>query len=240
MPGAAVSRPLAGKTALVSGAGRGLGRLLALELAHAGAAVAAHDLSPVHLDATVEAVRAAGGEIHAYTGESGKGLPATVLVDEVLGDFERIDLLFHCAWARPAAPLLQLDEWDWQRTFESNVTSPYLLLKLVGGLMRQQGGGAAGIFAVEARTPPVFAASQQARLALVRAAAAEFLTYNISIFAICLGESLSNSGETSLPAGSETPELTRAVQLAVQLAARPAADAPGPVYTAGLNPSPLE
>ena len=240
MPGATVSRPLAGKIALVSGAGRGLGRLLALELARAGAAVAAHDLSPVHLDATVEAVAAAGGEIHAYTGESGKGLPAGVLVDEVLADFERIDLLFHCGWARPAAPLLQLDEWDWQRTFETNVTSPYLLLKLVGGLMRQQGGGAAGIFAVDARTPPVVAASQQARLALARAAAGEFLTYNISIFAICLGESLSNSGEAPLPAGGEPPELTRAVQLAVQLAARPAADMPDVVFTAAPNPSPLE
>ena len=161
-----MNRPLEGKIALVSGAGRGLGRLLALELARAGAAVAAHDLSPVHLEATVEAARAAGGEIRAYTGESGKGLPAGVLVDEVLADFERIDLLFHCAWARPAAPLLQLDEWDWQRTFETNVTSPYLLLKLIGGLMREQGGGAAGIFAVDARTPSVFAASQQARLAL--------------------------------------------------------------------------
>ncbi|TLN25644.1 SDR family oxidoreductase [bacterium] len=166
-----------------------------------------------------------------------------MLVDEVLGDFERIDLLFHCGWARPAAALLQLDEWDWQRTFETNVTSPYLLLKLAGRMMREQGGGTAGIFAVDAATPPAFAATQQARLALARAAHAEFLTYNIFIFAIRLGEDLSISGEAPLPPGGETPELAQAVQLAVQLAAHgPLPGADGAVYSTGTSPklSPAE
>lgn len=232
---------LKGKVALVSGAGRGLGRLLALALAGAGAAVAAHDLSPVHLDATAAAVRGAGGIIRNYTGESGKGLPAGVLVDEVLGDFERIDLLFHCAWARPRTALLALDEWDWQRTFETNVTSPYLLLKLVGGLMREQGGGAAGIFAVEGGGPPLFAASQAARLALARSAAPEFLAYNISIFAICLGENQSISGEAPVPPGDEAPELARAVDLAIRLAAQgalPITAASNVVYRPDLDPTP--
>ncbi|GAP12561.1 dehydrogenase [Longilinea arvoryzae] len=212
---------LDGKTALVIGAGRSLGRALSLALAGAGAAVAAQDLSPVGLDATADAVRAAGGSIRAYCGETGKGLPAGALMDEVLNDFQRIDLFFHCAWAHPIAGLLELDEWDWQRAFETNVTSPYLLLRLVGRHMQDLHGGAAGIFAVDAARPPVFAASQAARLALVRAAAAEFSAYNISVFAICLGDHQSISGEATVPPGDETLALARAVRLALQLAGSP-------------------
>jgi NAD(P)-dependent dehydrogenase (short-subunit alcohol dehydrogenase family) len=218
-----MSAILAGKVALVSGAGRGLGRALSLALAGAGAVVAAQDLSPVHLDATATTVRAAGGSIQTYTGETGKGLPAGVLIDEVLDDFQRIDLLFHCAWAKPASPLLELDEWDWQRTFETNVASPYLLLKLVGRLMREQGSGSVGIFAVDAAGPPAFAASQAARLALARAAAEEYSAYNIAIFAVVLGENQSISGEAPLPPGGGTSALARAVDQAVQLAVRLAA-----------------
>jgi len=222
---------LAGKVALVNGAGRGLGRALSLALAGAGAAVAAQDLSPIQLDATAATVRAAGGTIRTYTGETGKGLPAGVLIDEVLDDFQRIDLLFHCAWARPAATLLELDEWDWQRTFETNVSSPYLLLKLVGRLMREQGSGTAGFFAVDAAGPPTFAASQAARLALARTAAEEYSAYNIAIFAIVLGENQSISGEAPMPPGEETSPLARAVDQAVQLAVRlsvPGASSPFP------------
>ena len=218
-----MSAILAGKVALVSGAGRGLGRALSQALAGAGAAVAAQDLSPIHLDATAAAVRAAGGSIRTYTGETGKGLPAGVLMDEVLDDFQRIDLLFHCAWARPASALLELDEWDWQRTFETNVASPYLLLKLAGRLMREQGSGTVGIFAVDAASPPAFAASQAARLALARAAAAEFSAYNIAVFAVCLGENQSISGEAPLPPGDGTSALAHAVDQAVQLALQLAA-----------------
>lgn len=240
---------LSGKVALVSGAGRGLGRALSLALAGAGAAVAAQDLSPIHLDATAAAVRAAGGSIRTYTGETGKGLPAGVLIDEVLDDFNRIDLLFHCGWARPASTLLELDEWDWQRTFETNVASPYLLLKLAGRLMREQGSGTVGIFAVDAAGPPAFAASQAARLALASAAAQEYSAYNIVVFAICLGENQSISGEAPILPGDGTSDLARSVDQAVQLAVKLAAPGALPTIPPGNiihrpfadpNPSPAE
>ena len=66
---------LAGKVVLIVGAGRPVGRLLALGFARAGAKLALHDLSPIQLDETAVQVQALGAESRSYTGDVGKGLP---------------------------------------------------------------------------------------------------------------------------------------------------------------------
>lgn len=183
------SLPLEGKVVLVVGAGRPLGRILALGFARAGASLALHDLSPVYLDETINQVHALGAESRSYTGDVGKGLPARALISDVLEDWQRLDVLVTCLHAAPTAGLLELDEWDWTRTLEINLSGPFLLAQAAVPVMQQQGSGT--LIFVQANTAgnllPALTASQAGLVGLVRAAALELLPYNITCSTIAAG-----------------------------------------------------
>ncbi|HWR64968.1 MAG TPA: SDR family NAD(P)-dependent oxidoreductase [Bellilinea sp.] len=181
---------LAGKVVLIVGAGRPLGRLLALGFARAGAKLALHDLSPVHLDQTAAQVQALGAESRGYTGDVGKGLPCRALISDVLDDWQRLDVLVTCLQAAPPAGLLQLDEWDWTRTLELNLSGPFLLAQAAAPVMIEQGGGRL-IFITSGKTgepSPAFNASQAGLNGLALAVAAELLPYNIYSYAVDAGD----------------------------------------------------
>jgi 3-oxoacyl-[acyl-carrier protein] reductase len=169
--------------ALIVGAAAGTGRAIALAFAQAGYTVAAVDGSPVHLDDTVEQILATGGEARAYVGEIGKGLPAKSLVEEVLDDCGQIDVLVNALMVRPAQTLLNLDEWDWQRTLETNLSGVYLLMQAVGRSMIGHGGAILTVVddAPDPSGGALWSLSQAARRALTLAAAKEFSAYNIRV-----------------------------------------------------------
>ncbi len=182
--------PLQDKVVLIVGAGRPLGRILALGFARTGAKLALHDLSPVHLDDTINQVHALGAESHSYTGDIGKGLPCRALISDVLDDWQRLDVLVTCLHAAPAAGLLELDEWDWTRTLELNLSGPFLLAQAAAAVMQEQGGGT--LIFTQASTAdhllPALTASQAGLVGLARAAALELLAYNIHSFTIAAGD----------------------------------------------------
>ncbi|WP_299027539.1 SDR family NAD(P)-dependent oxidoreductase [uncultured Thermanaerothrix sp.] len=177
--------PLVGKVILVSGAARGLGRVLALALAQAGAALALHDLAPTHLEETCQQVQALGAPVKLYIADSGKGLPARMLITEVLEDWGRLDGLINNLHVHPEANLLNLDEWDWERTLEINLSGPFLLMQSAISPMVAAGGGVilnlvAEIIPSETgRINAAFAASQFGLAGLTQATAYELLSYNI-------------------------------------------------------------
>ncbi len=185
---------LSGKVALVGAAGREPGKSLALAFARAGARVAANDLTPMGVDETVEEIRRLGGEARAYVEDVSKGLPAGALVDWVLKDFGRLDVLVNFSGVRPQAPLLDTDEWDWQRTLDFNLNGPFLMMKAAGRAMSDQGSGVILNLMGDCRGEKLergraaYNASTAGLLALTQTAAAEFLTYNICVHAICTGE----------------------------------------------------
>ncbi|HLF32334.1 MAG TPA: SDR family NAD(P)-dependent oxidoreductase [Xanthomonadales bacterium] len=192
---------LTGKVVLIVGAGRPLGRLLALGFARAGAKLALHDLSPVHLDETAAQVQALGAESRCYTGDVGKGLPCRALISDVLDDWQQLDVLVTCLQAEPPAGLLQLDEWDWTRTLELNLSGPFLLAQAAAPVMIEQGGGAIIFIQSDkaAEPSPAFSASQAGLNGLALAAAAELLPYNIKSYAVDAGD-LGTAGDALDPA----------------------------------------
>jgi NAD(P)-dependent dehydrogenase (short-subunit alcohol dehydrogenase family) len=107
------------KIVLVTGAGKGTGRRVAETFAAHGATVAINDVSPVNLDETMAHIMASGGQVKTYVEDIAKKMPIQGLLNSVLDDFGRIDILVNCAEVEPQKTVLEMDDWDWQRTMEA-------------------------------------------------------------------------------------------------------------------------
>jgi NAD(P)-dependent dehydrogenase (short-subunit alcohol dehydrogenase family) len=191
---------------LVTGAGRGLGRGLALGFSASGYRVAIDDLTPVNLDETQAEILRSGGETRPYLFDVAKKMPAQALVESVLEDWGRIDVLVNNAGVHPRASLYLMDEWDWQRVMEVNLHGPFFLMQAVGRVMRDQGWGGVMINVASpealdvirqagpdlAAKPPVYQpdsaaylASKAGLIALGQAAALEFAPDRIRVNTLC-------------------------------------------------------
>jgi NAD(P)-dependent dehydrogenase (short-subunit alcohol dehydrogenase family) len=181
---------LSGKVVLVTGAGRGIGRAAALALSSHGARVAVNDVTPVNLDETVDLIRQAGGQVQDYVDEIARKMPVQAMVEQILADFGRIDILVNCTAVVRRVALLDLDEWDWHRTIDVNLGGVFLMMQVVGRIMRQQGAGEIINIAASGagEGAAAFLASQAGVLALTQAAARELSSDGVRVNAICLPE----------------------------------------------------
>jgi len=130
-----------GKVVLITGAGKGSGRRLAEAFARYGATVAANDISPINVEELVTEINAQGGRARAYIEDVAKKVGVQALVKQVEDDFGRIDILVNHAAVEPRSPLLDMDEWDWHRVLDVNLTGAFLMTQSVGRIMRAAGGG---------------------------------------------------------------------------------------------------
>jgi NAD(P)-dependent dehydrogenase (short-subunit alcohol dehydrogenase family) len=129
------------KVVLITGAGRGYGRELAKAFAAKGARIAINDISPMLLDSLVEEIEALGAEVKAYEQDIAKKVPVQGLVMKVEDDFGKIDILINHSAVEPKKSVLEIDEWDWQRTIMVNLSGAFLMTQAVGRIMQQRGGG---------------------------------------------------------------------------------------------------
>ncbi|HYZ53749.1 MAG TPA: SDR family NAD(P)-dependent oxidoreductase [Streptosporangiaceae bacterium] len=181
---------LTGTVVLVSGGGRGLGRLLASTLARAGAAVALLARSGVELDATVDEITRAGGTAAAAIADvtDPQALEAAVArLHEQLGP---VDVLINNAGTiGPAGPTWELDPAAWWRTFEVNLGGAVALTSIVLPGMIATGHGRilnitsnAGGYRWPLRSAD--AASKAALAELTETLAAETRRYGISVLSV--------------------------------------------------------
>jgi len=130
-----------GKIVLITGAGKGTGHRVAEAFALRGASVVVNDISPVNLDETIANILSSGGKVKAYVEDIAKKMPIQTLLNSILNDFGKIDILINCAEVEPEKTILEMDEWDWQRTMDVNLNGPFLLTQSVGRIMKENGGG---------------------------------------------------------------------------------------------------
>jgi NAD(P)-dependent dehydrogenase (short-subunit alcohol dehydrogenase family) len=178
---------LSGKIILVAGAGKGIGRAVAEAAAALDATIAANDISPVNLDETVKRITAKGGRAKAYVEDIAKKMPVQALLNAVLDDFGQIDVLINCAEVEPQKSVFEMDDWDWQRTLDVNLTGAFLLTQSAGRIMQEKGGGVILHVGERAKGPEKRAAyfSSKAGLAALSALAAyEFSEHGIRVYHI--------------------------------------------------------
>ncbi len=133
---------LKGKVALVTGAGRRVGRAIALALAARGAAVAVHyRKSRAEAEEVANQITGVGGRAKAFKADLESVAEIEQMVGSVLSALGRLDILVNSASIFYRKPLEELTEQDWDVNLDTNLKAPFFLAKFAGPAMRRQGAG---------------------------------------------------------------------------------------------------
>lgn len=122
---------LSGKVALVTGASRGLGFAIAEGFAKQGAAVILNGRNPETLEKSAERIRANGGTAHISSFDVTDATSIKVAVDKIKTSIGEIDILVNNAGIQHRQMIADLDEADWRRVLETNLTAPFLMAQAI-------------------------------------------------------------------------------------------------------------
>jgi len=132
---------LRGKTALITGAGGGIGRALAVAFGEAGALVGAHNRSQVALDETARQIERAGGTVKCLSGDLAESSACATLVAEAHAALGRLDILVNCAGMNRRMPIAEVTPEDFDTIMAANLRSAFFVSQAAQVVMRAQGGG---------------------------------------------------------------------------------------------------
>ncbi|GLW93507.1 2,3-dihydro-2,3-dihydroxybenzoate dehydrogenase [Actinokineospora globicatena] len=174
----------AGKIALVTGAGQGIGAAVAAALAAEGAAVAAVDLDPVRVEAVAAEHRTRGAEVRAYPADVSHGDAVDRVVERVENDLGPIDVLVNVAGVLRAGTVLKSTDDDWLSTFAVNSDGVFFVSRAVArrmvpraaGVIVTVGSNAAGVPRMEMAA---YAASKAAATMFTRCLGLELAAHGI-------------------------------------------------------------
>jgi len=190
---APLSVRLDGHAAIVTGAGAGVGRAVALALAQAGAGVFVVDLNPDRADTVAEEITGAGGQAAPWRADVANRFQVGSMIEAARDRFGRITILVNAAGVYKAGPMATVDEWDWRRQLDVNLTGAFFCCQLLGRVMADEGGGVmVNIASVAGHPLPLaegvgYTASKAGMIGLTRQAARELRPYGIRVNAVCPG-----------------------------------------------------
>lgn len=183
---------LAGKTAVVTGAARGIGRAVAVALADAGATLMVTDIAPEGLNASKNVIDKIGGKCRAHQADITVKAQADGLIEETLRSFGQIDILVNCAGILRVASFLETTEADWDATLDVNLKGTFLCCQAAGRHMVERRTGKIINLASNAGKVPrmnngSYCASKAGVILLTRVMALELAQYGIAVNALCPG-----------------------------------------------------
>lgn len=183
---------LTGRVAVITGASRGIGRAIAIELAGAGARLALAGRNAAKLDETLQAVRAAGAQAEAYLCDVRDEQQVKQLAEQVGQRFGAVHILVNNAGTAIRKNIVDFSFDDWRVVTDTNITGVFLMCKYIVPLMRGHNyGRIINLTSVMAHVSTagrgVYSATKHAVLGLTRALALELVDEQINVVAISPG-----------------------------------------------------
>lgn len=183
---------LAGRTALITGAGRGIGKEIALALAGAGAQVALAARSADQLDTVAGVVRDRGGQALVVPTDVTDPAAVQRLVERTVAELGGLDVVVNNSGAIDSTPLLEQDPSEWDRVLTTNLRGTYLVTRAAGAHLVEQGSGkvinvASNFAFMGVPGHAAYCASKAAIVSFTRTMAVEWARYGVQVNALAPG-----------------------------------------------------
>jgi NAD(P)-dependent dehydrogenase (short-subunit alcohol dehydrogenase family) len=180
------------QVAIVTGAGRGLGRVIALSLARRKVAVVLAGRTPQHLAEVRDSVLTEGGTALAVPSDVSDVTSVQALFDACLGEYGRLDVLVNNAGVATQVGLADMTEDEWDGIFDINVRGMFLCSRAAARVFTSAGSGRAiniaSVFGLLGRPGfTAYGASKGAVINFTRAAAAEWAKFGAQMNAVAPG-----------------------------------------------------
>ncbi|WEG13448.1 glucose 1-dehydrogenase [Pullulanibacillus sp. KACC 23026] len=213
------SMDLSGRTAIITGAGQGLGEAMAKALAQVGSNIVIADINEKNAQKTSDQIKAMGVESLAYKLDVTREEQVEDLVKMVKDEFGSIDILINNAGICQKVKTEEQDFEDWKRIFDVNVHGVYLMSKAVGKVMIQQNKGSIinmasmSSFIVNREPQNAYNSSKAAVAMMTKCLASEWVDYNIRVNAIAPGYMRTDMAEPLFKKGGELEHLLELVPM---------------------------
>ena len=182
------------QTALITGAGNGIGRAISLAMADSGRKVSCADINLDDAQRTVQAIEQQGGVAHALKADVGSIAQIEAMIKDTVSVFGSLDIIVNNAGVTRAADIMELTEDDWDRIHRVNAKGVFFCLQVAARQMIKQGGGGRiiNIASIAGKgfkgtSNAAYSASKGAVISLTRTAAQQLAKHNVNVNSICPG-----------------------------------------------------
>ncbi len=196
---------LNGKSAIVTGAGNGIGAAIAQRLAAEGVNVLVADLRMERAEGTTRAIRDAGGSAEPHAMDVRKREDATEAVNQAVARFGRIDIMVCNAGLMDREPFLDMTDDLWRRVIDTNLYGTFICAQAAARRMVAQGGGGrivtvasnSGFFGGKGRA--AYGASKAGIMNLTQSMAMELAPHGINVNAVAPGPTRTGANPSGQP-----------------------------------------